>query len=57
VYLILSYVSTQITVEVFALLGCYAELIVVPDVSGQLIGTMFKGQEDCAERLYGNASN
>jgi len=35
VYFILSCVSSQITVEVFALLGCYADLIVVLDVSGQ----------------------
>jgi len=34
-YLISSYVSNQITVEVFALLGCFADLIVVPDVSGK----------------------
>jgi len=31
-YFILSYVSSQITVEVFALLGSCADLIVVPDV-------------------------
>jgi hypothetical protein len=44
VYLILNHALSQITVEIFALLGCDADFIVVPDVSGQPVGTMFKGQ-------------
>ena len=40
----------KITVDVFALLGCCADLIVVPDVSGQPTGTMFKGQLSSSTR-------